>query len=274
MHCLELDTGKKVWDRDLAADYQAPKGYFGLPARRSWRAIASSSMSAARTPALLPWTRTRARRSGKQPKTPPAIPRPWPPRSTACGTSFSSPAKGSSRSTRPTARCVSTSAGGPGLPPRSTPPCRWSSMICCSSPPCYGVGAVVHRVRKDGIDEIWKGDNILSQPLQLARSSGRLPVWHRGPAGRRGRRAAMRRTEDRQGPLVEEALRLRVADLRGRPPGRPGRERRPGAGRSDAGRAIAKRPGPPCWIRSAGPKSPWRTAGSMPATANDWPAGT
>jgi outer membrane protein assembly factor BamB len=30
MHCLDLTTGKKVWDRALNDDYQAPKGYFGV----------------------------------------------------------------------------------------------------------------------------------------------------------------------------------------------------------------------------------------------------
>jgi len=30
MHCLELATGKKVWDRALADDYQAAKGFFGV----------------------------------------------------------------------------------------------------------------------------------------------------------------------------------------------------------------------------------------------------
>jgi outer membrane protein assembly factor BamB len=30
MHCLELATGKKVWQRALAGDYQAAKGFFGV----------------------------------------------------------------------------------------------------------------------------------------------------------------------------------------------------------------------------------------------------
>ncbi len=30
MHCLELATGKKVWERALSEDYQAAKGFFGV----------------------------------------------------------------------------------------------------------------------------------------------------------------------------------------------------------------------------------------------------
>src|SRR5262249_39607605 len=30
MHCLELATGKRVWDRALMEDYQAAKGFFGI----------------------------------------------------------------------------------------------------------------------------------------------------------------------------------------------------------------------------------------------------
>ncbi|HZT82920.1 MAG TPA: PQQ-binding-like beta-propeller repeat protein [Gemmataceae bacterium] len=30
LHCLTLDEGKKVWARDLAADYKPPRGFFGV----------------------------------------------------------------------------------------------------------------------------------------------------------------------------------------------------------------------------------------------------
>jgi outer membrane protein assembly factor BamB len=30
LHCLELKTGKKIWDRSLQTEYSAPKGFFGV----------------------------------------------------------------------------------------------------------------------------------------------------------------------------------------------------------------------------------------------------
>lgn len=30
LHCLELAAGKKIWERSLNADYQVPKGFFGI----------------------------------------------------------------------------------------------------------------------------------------------------------------------------------------------------------------------------------------------------
>jgi outer membrane protein assembly factor BamB len=30
LHCLDLDSGKKIWERSLKTDYQIPKGFFGV----------------------------------------------------------------------------------------------------------------------------------------------------------------------------------------------------------------------------------------------------
>lgn len=162
LHCLELADGTKVWDRDLATAYQAPKGYFGIastPILEGKRLLVNIGGKKAGIVAL-------DKDTGKEL---------WKATNDAAG--YSSPVAAAIDGVRHV--IFFTREGIVSLDPENGTvrfQKRWRSRLDASVnaamplvvddllfvSACYGAGAVVHRVRKDGLDEIWKGDNILS----------------------------------------------------------------------------------------------------------------
>lgn len=173
MHCLELESGKKVWGRDLANEYQAPKGYFGFacsPLLEGNRLLVNVGGKDAGIVAL-------DKDSGREL---------W--KATRDAASYSSPIAATINGTRHI--FFFTRTGIVSLDPADGKvrfQKRWRARIDASVNAAvpivvddllfvsssYGVGAIVHRVRKDGIDEVWKGDHILSNHYNS-------PIHHQG----------------------------------------------------------------------------------------------
>jgi outer membrane protein assembly factor BamB len=160
--CLELDTGRKVWQRALLEDYQASKGFFGVatsPILEGDHLLVNVGGKGAGIVAL-------NKDTGKEA---------W--KATDCGASYSSPvaatidgvrhalfftrqglvsldpATGAERFSHPWRARINESVNA------AAPVVGGDQVFVSSS---YGTGALLVRVRKDGCDEVWKGDGALS----------------------------------------------------------------------------------------------------------------
>lgn len=162
LHCLELETGKKVWERDLSADYQPRKGFFGVgttPLVDSSRLFVNVGGKNAGVVAL---DKTTGREL-------------W--RATSQEASYSSPVAATIDGvrhiiffTREGILSLDPATGAERFSKRwrarinasvnAAMPVVVADLLFISS--SYNTGAVVHRVRKDGIDELWKSDDVLS----------------------------------------------------------------------------------------------------------------
>ena len=276
LHCLELDDGKKVWQRVCSKGLQAYRPASSASARRRWsRATCCWSTSAARGPASSPSTRTPARRCGRRPTT---------------GASYSSPVAATidgmrhvffftrdglvSLWTRPTARSASASAGGRASTPRSTPP---TPLVVDGDR--LPLRLLRHRRRAAAREEGRRRGGVEErrgavQPLQHAASTHDGYLY--GFDGRQEAGARLRCVELKTGKVrwTREELRLRLDDPGRRQPHRPDRGRRPGAGRGDAGGYREKARASVLSTARAAPRSPWPTAGCTAATTRSWCAGS
>ena len=162
LHCLELETGKEVWGRSLLEDYRARKGFFGVatsPLLEDNLLLVNVGGKDAGVVAFYPGT-------GKEA---------W--RATSDEASYSSPVAATVDGVRHV--FFFTREGLVSLDPR-TGAVRfrkhWRSRLMASvnaAAPVvlddhlflsasYGTGAVLLRVRKDGVDEVWQSDEVLS----------------------------------------------------------------------------------------------------------------
>jgi outer membrane protein assembly factor BamB len=162
MHCLELETGKKVWERALNDDYRVRQGFFGVatsPLLEEDLVLVNVGGKGVGIIAL-------DKDSGKEV---------W--RATQDEASYSSPVAATLNGTRTV--FFFTREGLQGLDP-ATGAVRFSkhwrsrldASVNAATPlvidghvfltACYGTGAVLLKVRKDGVDEVWQSDDVLS----------------------------------------------------------------------------------------------------------------
>lgn len=162
LHCLDLDTGKKRWAHRLNDEYHPPAGFFGVgttPLVEGNLVLVNVGAKGAGIVAF-------DRETGKEA---------W--RATDDEASYSSPIA----ATVTGKRCAFflTRAGLVALDPRTgrvaytrpwrariqasvnaaTPVLADSRLFLSSS---YGVGAILLRLTKDGAEEVWKADGVLS----------------------------------------------------------------------------------------------------------------
>ncbi len=162
LHCLDLNTGKVLWQRALHEDYQVPRNFFGVgtsPLLEGGLVIVNVGGKGAGVVAL-------DQNTGKEV---------W--RATDQHASYASPVAATIAGTRHL--FVFTREGLVSLDPKTGAvrfSKRWRSRFQASvnaATPLvigdylflsasYNTGAVLLRVHADGADEVWKGDNILS----------------------------------------------------------------------------------------------------------------
>jgi outer membrane protein assembly factor BamB len=165
MHCLELETGKQVWERALNDDYRVRQGFFGVgtsPLVEGNLVLVNvgGKEAGAGIVAL-------DKDTGKEV---------W--KATRDEASYSSPVVATLDGTRSV--IFFTREGLQALDP-ATGAVRfgkhWRSRLDASvnaATPlvidghvfltaCYGTGAVLLKVRKDGVDEVWQSDDVLSE---------------------------------------------------------------------------------------------------------------
>jgi outer membrane protein assembly factor BamB len=162
LHCLELESGKKVWDRNLANDYQTRDSYFGVgstPILDSDRLILNLGAKGAGIVAFDP-------ASGKEV---------W--KATDDAASYSSPVAATIDGARHV--IFLTRAGILSLDPqtgaiRFSKPwrARIDASVNAATPIVvgddvfftaeYATGAILLKARKDNLQEVWKKDKILS----------------------------------------------------------------------------------------------------------------
>ncbi len=173
LHCLELESGKKLWARDLAAEYQAPKGYFGFACSPLLEGDRLLLNVGGKDAGILALDTDTGRERWKATRDPASYSSPVAATIdgvrhvlffTRTGIVSLDPADGTVRFQKRWRARIDASVN-------AAVPLVVDDLLFVSS--SYGVGAIVHRVRKDGIDEIWKGDHILSNHYNS-------PVQHKG----------------------------------------------------------------------------------------------
>ncbi len=162
LHCLEFQTDRKVWERSLNTDYRVRKGFFGVgtsPLVEGELVLINVGGKGAGIVAL-------HRHTGQEV---------W--RATDHEASYSSPVAVTVDGTRHV--LFFTREGIVSLDPSNGQvrfSKRWRARIQASvnaATPvvvgghvfistCYDTGAVLLRLRKDGADEVWKSDEVLS----------------------------------------------------------------------------------------------------------------
>jgi outer membrane protein assembly factor BamB len=160
--CLRLDDGKKLWERALLQDYEVPPSFFGVgtsPLVEGSHVLVNVGSPAAGIVAF-------DKDTGKEA---------W--HATGQGASYASPVAATIDGVRHV--LFFTREGLVSLDPASGAvrfTKRWRSRIDASvnaATPvvfdghtflsaCYGTGAVLLKVRRDGVDEVWKNDESLS----------------------------------------------------------------------------------------------------------------
>jgi outer membrane protein assembly factor BamB len=162
MHCLELETGKMVWERSLNEDYHVRKGFFGVatsPLLESDLVLVNAGGKGAGIVAL-------DKDTGREV---------W--KATDDEASYSSPVAATVDGTRSV--FFFTRDGLVALDPltgavrfRKHWRSRLNASVNAATPlvcdghvfltASYGTGAILLRVRKDSVDEVWHSDDVLS----------------------------------------------------------------------------------------------------------------
>ncbi len=162
LHCLDMKEGKKVWDRSLAKDYGPPPSFFGIATSPLVEGELVLVNVGARGAGIVAFDKD----TGKEV---------W--KATDDEASYSSPVAATLDGVRHV--FFFTRTGLVDLDPKGgkvRTSKRWRSRMDASvnaAAPLvigdrlfltasYGTGAVLLRVGKDGVDEVWKGDASLS----------------------------------------------------------------------------------------------------------------
>jgi outer membrane protein assembly factor BamB len=162
LHCLELATGKKIWTRALHDDYEVKKGFFGVATSPLVEGNLLLINVGGKGAGIVAFDKD----NGKEV---------W--KATDQAASYSSPVAATIDGVRHV--FFFTRDGIVGLDPASGKvrfSKRWRARLEASvnaAAPVvvddlllvtssYSTGAILHRVKKDGIEEVWKGDQALS----------------------------------------------------------------------------------------------------------------
>jgi outer membrane protein assembly factor BamB len=162
LSCLNLESGQRVWERSLQDDYRIPPSYFGVgtsPLAEGSSLLLNVGSRGAGIVAL-------AKETGKEI---------W--KATDQGASYSSPVAATIDGvrhvfflTRDGLVSVDPTNGAVRFSKRWR--ARYNASVNAATPlvfdshlflsASYNTGAIILRVAKDGVEEVWKGDNILS----------------------------------------------------------------------------------------------------------------
>jgi outer membrane protein assembly factor BamB len=162
LHCLELDTGKKIWDRSLQTDYKIPENFFGVGTSPILEGDLLLINVGAPGAGIVAFDKD----TGKEV---------W--KATDDEASYSSPVAASIDGTRHV--FFFTRDGLVSLDPKTGAVhfrkhwrSRQHASVNAATPivvkdrvfisASYNTGAVLLRIRKDGADEIWSGDEVMS----------------------------------------------------------------------------------------------------------------
>jgi outer membrane protein assembly factor BamB len=173
LHCLDLEKGTKVWSRSLHDDYQVKKGFFGVATSPLVEGNLVLVNVGGKGAGIVAFNKD----DGKEV---------W--KATEQAASYSSPVAATIDGVRHV--FFFTREGIVGLDPANGTvrfSKRWRARLDASvnaATPLvvddllfvtssYSTGAILHRIKKDGIAEVWKGDQALS-------SHYNTPVVHQG----------------------------------------------------------------------------------------------
>jgi outer membrane protein assembly factor BamB len=162
LHCLDLETGKKLWEHDLLDDYGAHKGFFGVATSPLVEGKLLLVNVGGRDAGIVAFERNTGREVWK---------------ATSDEASYSSPVAATLDGTRHV--FFFTREGLVSLDPlRGTVRftkhwrSRQTASVNAAAPlvldghvflsASYQTGAVLLRVRPDGVDEVWQSDEVLS----------------------------------------------------------------------------------------------------------------
>jgi len=162
LHCLDLNSGKKEWERDLAKDYPFRKGFFGVATSPLIEGDNIVINIGCRTAGIVALNKKTGKESWK---------------ATSQEASYSSPTVATIDGKRQLV--FLTREGLVTLDPETGKILhekRWRSRMAASvnaATPvvvdnqvflsaCYGTGAVLLKIAKDGLEEVWKSDETLS----------------------------------------------------------------------------------------------------------------
>jgi outer membrane protein assembly factor BamB len=171
--CLQMEDGKKVWQRSLLEDYTVPMSFFGVGTSPLVEGELVLVNVGARDAGIVAFDRN----TGKEV---------W--KATAQGASYASPVAATLDGVRQV--LFFTREGFVALDPASgdvRSAKRWRSRnnasVNAASPivfdghvflsACYDTGALLLRVKKDGVEEVWSNDESLSCHFST-------PVYHDG----------------------------------------------------------------------------------------------
>jgi len=164
LHCLDLESGKKVWDRALLTDYQVEKGFFG---------VATSPL--VEGDLLLINVGGKDKEAGIVAFNKETGKEVW--RATDHEASYSSPVAATIDGTRhifffTREGLVSLDSSNGKVRFSKRWRSRMDASVNAATPvvvddhvflsACYNTGAGLFKVRKDGVEEIWKSDRVLS----------------------------------------------------------------------------------------------------------------
>jgi outer membrane protein assembly factor BamB len=162
LHCLELETGKKVWERTLAADYEMRESYFGVgstPILDSDRLIINVGAKGAGIIAFDPtngkelWKATDDAASYSSPVATTSDGVRHVIFLTRAGLVSLDPANGAVRFTKPFRARIDASVNA------ATPVLVGDQVFISAE---YATGAALLKIRKDKTEEVWKGKESLS----------------------------------------------------------------------------------------------------------------
>jgi outer membrane protein assembly factor BamB len=162
MHCLELETGKKLWEHDLPREYGAGRGFFGVGTSPIAEGDLVLVNAGGRGAGIVAFDRATGREAWK---------------ATSDEASYASPVAATLDGTRYV--FFFTREGLVALDPRTGAErfrkhwrSRLGASVNAATPlvldghvfltACYGTGAVLLKVRPDGVDEVWQSDEVLS----------------------------------------------------------------------------------------------------------------
>jgi outer membrane protein assembly factor BamB len=198
LNCLDLETGKKLWEHSLLSEYEARKGYFGVGTSPLVEGDLVLVNVGGKEAGIVAFDKG----SGKEA---------W--RATSGDASYSSPVAATIAGTRHV--FFLTREGLVSLDPRTGSVrfskrwrARYAASVNVATPlvvgdqvfisASYETGAALLGVQKDGVEEIWKGDGILSNHYNTS-------VYHDGflygVDGRQEERAQLRCVEWKTGKV-------------------------------------------------------------------------
>ena len=164
LHCLDLENGKKLWDRSLNTEYSVKKAFFGvgtspivvgdkLIVNVGGKEALAGIVAFDKETGKEAWKSTDQEASYSSPVTAKIDGVDHVLFLTRAGILSVDPADGKARFAKPWKARILASVNA------AAPVVAGDLLFVSSS---YGTGAIVHKVKKDSIAEVWKGDEIIS----------------------------------------------------------------------------------------------------------------